>query len=192
MDGSAKRHGAFALSKPVFFIGFMGAGKTSVSRRLAAERGLEMVDADEYLERREGRAISDIFATDGEAGFRALETDVLRELASQSPRLIGCGGGAPLRAENRAVMKDAGFVVYLEVTAGEAAARIADPTSRPLFKDLETARRTIVGRIPDYEAAADATVSTVGRTVGEIADEVAKVLADAGIMEEKQADALQA
>lgn len=176
------RDGHWTLRQPVFLIGFMGAGKTSVAQQLAVTRGLMSVDADEYLELQEDRVIADIFAEEGEEAFRAKETEVLRDLAARVPRLIGCGGGAPLRAENRAIMHDAGFVVYLEVTADEAAARIPNTASRPLFKDLDTARRTIVDRMPRYEEAADAKVSTVGRTVPQIADEVADILEREGVL----------
>ena len=66
------------LVRPVFFVGFMGAGKTSVSRRLARLCGISSIDMDSYIERREGRRIRDIFAEDGEGFFRDLETQVLR------------------------------------------------------------------------------------------------------------------
>lgn len=172
----------YRLAKPVYLIGFMGAGKTSVSQQLAVTMGLPSIDADEYLELREDRVIADIFAEDGEEEFRRIETDVLRDLSGRSPRLIGCGGGAPLRPENERIMKESGFVVYLAVTADEAAARIPNTDSRPMFKDLETARATIVERMPKYESAADAKVETVGRSVREVAEEVAEVLIDAGVL----------
>lgn len=192
LDGKAPRAGAprtgrWVLKEPVFLIGFMGAGKTSVAQQLAVTRGLMSVDADEYLELQEDRVIADIFAEEGEAAFRRMETEVLRDLSGRVPRLIGCGGGAPLREENRKIMHDAGFVVYLEVTADEAAARIPNTASRPLFKDLDTARATIVERMPRYEAAADAKVSTMGRTVPQIADEVASILERAGVLARAQA-----
>lgn len=182
MENEAQHLEGYRLEKPVFLIGFMGAGKTSVSQQLAVTMGLASIDADEYLELREDRIIADIFAEDGEEGFRAIETDVLKDLAKRSPRLIGCGGGAPLRAENAKIMKDSGFVVYLEVTADEAAARIPNTDSRPMFKDLDTARKTIVERIPKYEAAADVKVETVGRSVREVAEEVAEALSKAGVL----------
>ncbi|MGN0302485.1 MAG: shikimate kinase [Anaerotardibacter sp.] len=175
----------YELTKPVFFIGFMGAGKTSVSQQLAVTHGLASIDADEYLELREDRIISDIFAEDGEEFFRDLETDVLRDLANRSPRLIGCGGGVVTkRPENAEIMREHGFVVYLVVTADEAARRIPNTDSRPMFKNLETARKTILERIPQYEAAAQAKVNTEGRSVVEIANEVAQILIDEGIMKE--------
>ena len=164
------------LSKPVFFIGFMGAGKTSVARHLAQACGLEHVDADEYLEHQEGRAIASIFAQDGEGRFRDLESRYLRELAQGAPCLVGCGGGVVKRPANVRTMKDAGYVVYLAVDAEAAAQRIPDTGSRPLFGNLDTARATIAERVPLYEAAADASVDTTARTVAEVADEVRTIL----------------
>lgn len=175
--------GGYMLTKPVFFIGFMGAGKTSISQQIAVTYGVASIDADEYLELREDRIIADIFAEDGEEAFRDLETDVLRDLAQRSPRLIGCGGGVVTkRAENAEIMREAGYVVYLKVTADEAAARIPNTDSRPMFKNLETARKTIVERIPQYEAAAHIEVETGGRTICDIAEEVVEHLLEAGVM----------
>lgn len=177
------RHaGEYKLECPVYFIGFMGAGKTSVARCLADGCGLASVDVDEYLELLEGRAVADIFAKDGETGFRDLETRYLKDLSQLEPRLIACGGGAVGRSENRAAMKASGFTVYLEVTADEAAVRIPDTGSRPLFKDVDTARRIIAQRKPLYEAAADVHMSTMGRSVGEIVEDVKQVLVDQGIL----------
>ena len=76
------------LARPVFFVGFMGAGKTSVARRLARSCRVASVDMDTYIERREGKRVKDIFAESGEAGFRAIETEVLRELGAK-PGNIG-------------------------------------------------------------------------------------------------------
>ena len=87
-DQTVKAAGGYYLTKPVFFIGFMGAGKTSVSQQLAVTYGLASIDADEYLELREDRIIADIFAEDGEEAFRDIETDVLKDLSARSPRWL--------------------------------------------------------------------------------------------------------
>ena len=147
------------LARPVFFVGFMGAGKTSVARRLARTCGVASVDMDTYLERREGKRVKEIFAQAGEDGFRAIETDVLRELAGKEPLLVSCGGGVVKRDENRAILRDAGFVVYLKVTADEAKSRM-----------------------PLYAEVADLTIDTAGKNVATIAREVQSALEKEGIL----------
>ena len=170
------------LTRPVFFVGFMGAGKTSVARKLARQAGVSALDMDTYIERRCDRKVKEIFAESGEAGFRAIETDVLRELAEGEPRLISCGGGVVLAEINREILKHSGFVVYLQVTAAEAASRISDVSTRPLFGDLEQAQRVIEGRLPLYDEVADITINTAGRGTGSIAREAHARLADAGVL----------
>lgn len=171
----AKREEAYILEKPVFLIGFMGAGKSSVGRYLSRKYGFTLVDADYYLEECEGKKISRIFAEEGEDHFRDLETKYLGVL-SEHPQLISTGGGVVKRSVNRDLMKDRGFVIYLSVTAEAAAQRIRDASSRPLFKDLETARKTIAERAPWYEEAANAIVDTVGLSVKQISAEVFRLL----------------
>jgi shikimate kinase len=177
-----KHAGGYTLSKPVFFIGFMGAGKTSVSQFLAKTCGLASIDADEYLELLEDRIIADIFAEDGEDYFRNLETQYLKELAQRKPRLVGCGGGVVKRPENVRIMNQSGYVVHLGVTAEAATERVPNTESRPLFKNLEVARRTVAEREPLYDEAADVRVETTGRSVPEIATEVRDILLEQGIL----------
>lgn len=181
--GASAERGEYALARPVFFIGFMGAGKTSVSRKLARMCGMAAVDMDTYLERREGKKVKEIFAEAGEESFRAVETDVLRELAAGEPRLISCGGGVITREENRAVLANSAyFVVYLQVTADEAAGRISDTGTRPLFNNLEAARARCEERLLLYESVADATVNTHGKTIAHIAHEVRKILEQESVL----------
>lgn len=161
------------LARPVFFVGFMGAGKTSVSRYIARRWKLSSIDLDMYLERREGRVIRDIFAEDGEEAFRLIETDVLQEVGSSAnPSLVSCGGGIVERPENRELLGQLGCVVYLRVSADEASGRISNKKSRPLFNDLESARALCERRGPLYEEAADVVVDTAGKSVGQIGYEV--------------------
>lgn len=170
------------LSRPVFFVGFMGAGKTSVSRRLARLCGIASIDMDSYIERRDGRRIRNIFAEDGEGFFRDLETQVLREMTQGEPALISCGGGVVLRPENRAILREGGFVVFLKVGADEAKSRISDPSTRPLLGDAEAARKTNAERLPLYEEVADAVVDTSGKGVTALAYQVRSILRKEGIL----------
>ena len=137
---------------------------------------------DTYLERREGKKVKAIFAESGEEGFRALETDVLGELAAKEPLLVSCGGGVVTREENRAILERAGFVVHLKVSADEAAGRISDTSTRPLFQNLDAARERREERGPLYERVADATVDTAGKSVPAIAREVQNVLVKEGVL----------
>lgn len=181
-QGAERDRKVYELRCPVFFVGFMGAGKTSVARKLARNAGVSAIDMDTYIERRCDMKVKQIFAEVGEAGFRSIETDVLRDLTQGEPRLVSCGGGVVLAPENREILKAGGFVVYLKVTAAEAASRISDVTSRPLFGDLDQAQRVIEGRLPLYEEVANVTIDTAGRGTGAIAREAFYRLKDEGVL----------
>ena len=170
------------LTRPVFFVGFMGAGKTSVSRKMARQLGLAVVDADTFLERQEEKKVSEIFAESGEEGFRRIETQVLRDLSLREPMLISCGGGVILRPENRQILKESGFVVFLKVSAQEAKSRISDLSTRPLFNDLEEAQKRNADRLPLYEEVADLVVDTAGKSVNALARQVSDALRKEGVL----------
>lgn len=173
----------YELDRPVFLVGFMGAGKTSVARKLARMAGVASVDMDTYIERCEHKRVKDIFAEVGEGGFRAIETQTLYELGmKKDPMVVSCGGGVVLRPENRKALSELGLVVYLSVTAAEAASRISDVSSRPLFGDLQNAQRVIDERLPLYEEVADVTIDTVGRGSSSIAHEVFDILKEKGVL----------
>ncbi len=172
----------YELTRPVFFVGFMGAGKTSVSRKLARKFGLAAVDMDTYIERREGRKVKEIFAQDGEEAFRDIEQAVLVELTNKDPLLVSCGGGVIKRPENREVLKSGGFVIHLRISADEARGRIGDLSTRPLFNDLDDARALAESRMPLYDEVADVTIDTAGRGVSALAYEVRDVLEREGVL----------
>ena len=173
---------SYTLDQTVFFIGFMGAGKTSVARKLARNAGVAAFDTDALIERRCGMKVRDIFDEAGEEGFRALEADTLRELAEGDPCLVSCGGGVVLAPENRSILAEGGCVVYLQVTAVEAASRISNLSSRPLFGDLAHAQEVIESRLPLYEEVADITIDTAGRGSGSIAREAFRLLKRARVL----------
>lgn len=111
----------------------MGAGKTSIGKRLAGILGLNFVDADHRLEELTGVAVPLIFECEGEAGFRQRESQLLLELCQGTNQLIATGGGAVLSAENRKQLKQHGFVVYLQVSVEQQLERLARDRSRPLL-----------------------------------------------------------
>jgi len=173
----------YCLTRPVFLIGFMGAGKSSVARRLARMYGLMSVDTDAYIVRHEETEIKDIFSTKGEAAFRQIEHDVLQDIANLPDNMVvSCGGGIILRDDNREILREGGFTIHLVVDVDEASRRIADKTSRPLFNDLEEARARLASRMPFYKDAASVDVVTAGKNVGIITREVATILKKEGIL----------
>lgn len=170
-----------SLTSSIVLIGFMGAGKTSVGKVLAERTGLPFLDTDQEIENRAGMTIPEIFETKGEEGFRAVETDTLRALIreaeeSQRPAVFSTGGGLPMREENRELLRNLGFCVYLKTSSGEVLSRLKGDTTRPLLQGdhvKERAERLLKERDPFYEAASDCIVLTDQKNPEEIAGEIA-------------------
>ena len=145
----------------IVLCGFMGSGKTTVGRKIARLTGLTFVDADQYLEQQEGKKISEIFAESGEAHFRDLETKYVRELCANSGQVIALGGGAVLRPENVAAVKETGLLVLLNTPFGRIVKNLSYSTSRPLLENgdkLAETRRLYQQRKEIYQKAADRIV----------------------------------
>ncbi len=173
----------WSLTRPVFLIGFMGAGKSSVARRLARLCKISSLDLDTYIERSCERKISEVFADDGEATFREMEARALREVAAmQEPMVVSCGGGIVTTDEAMAALKELGHAVLLEVDVDEAASRISDRSSRPLFQDLEAARQLCEARSARYHEAAASVVDTRGKDIFTVTCEVRDALEKEGIL----------
>jgi shikimate kinase len=148
--------------RSVVLVGMMGAGKSSVGRRLAARLAIPFVDADVEIEKAAGMTISDIFAAQGEAYFRAGETRVIARLLDGGPQVLATGGGAFMNAETRAAIRAKGISVWLRATLDVLTRRIKRRGDRPLLKNAdpaETLRRLIEERDPVY-AEADLTVES--------------------------------
>lgn len=159
----------------VVLIGFMGSGKSSVGRELARRFGAPFVDVDERIESAAGFPIRDLFAREGEPAFREREKAALREALSVKGCVIATGGGAFSDEENRALLRSYAPVVYLEAAVGTLLARLAGDLGRPLLRGgdrEEVVRELLSRRIPGYRTA-DLTVRTDGRTVEEVAGQVA-------------------
>jgi shikimate kinase len=163
----------------VFLVGFMGAGKTTVARLVSRQLGRPMVDLDAAIEAVAGRSVREIFEDVGEEAFRELESARLRALSSAEPSVVACGGGIVVRDENRSTLKGMGLVVYLRVSAGETLARVGADGTRPLLAGpggAIAATRLLEARESLYAAVADVTIDTVGRSVDEVAMDVATAI----------------
>ena len=159
----------------VVLVGFMGSGKSSVGRELARRFGAPFVDVDERIESAAGSPIRDLFAREGEPAFREREKAALREALSVKGRVIATGGGAFSDEENRVLLRAYAPVVYLEAAVETLLGRLAGDLGRPLLRggDREAVVRELLSRrIPGYRTA-DVTVRTDGRTVGDVAGQVA-------------------
>lgn len=162
----------------VFLIGARGTGKTTVARVLAQRLGWDWKDADAELQQRHGRTIRDIFASEGEAGFRAMEAAILKELCSLRNHVIATGGGVVLDAANRERIRQAGQVVWLTADAETLWQRLqGDPTTADRRPNLTIGGQAEIEetsriREPLYRACADEIVSTVGVTPDWVADTI--------------------
>ena len=144
-------------------VGPMGAGKSSIGKRIAGRFGLAFVDADREIETRTGASVTTIFECEGEAGFRARETATLADLLHGEGQVIATGGGAVLDAGNRALMRDRGFVVHLHVSLARQLERLARDRTRPLLAgdDLADVLQSLSEqRAPLYAEVADLRFDT--------------------------------
>jgi shikimate kinase len=147
-------------ARHVALVGLMGVGKTTVGRRLARELEVPFVDSDEAVELHAGTTVKRLFATAGEAGFRALEREVVAGLlARPAPLVLAAGGGAVLDQQTRAELAELAFVVWMRATPEFLAARV-DPTYRPLLTEGadDALARLASARAAIYEAVADVVV----------------------------------
>lgn len=165
----------------VFLVGPMGSGKSAVGRQLARELGLRFVDSDAELEARTGVDIPTIFETEGEAGFRARERDLIDELTCRTDVVLATGGGAVLDPDTRGRLRGRGRVVYLRTSVDQQLARTRRSTHRPLLRTADpraTLERLMQQRAPLYEEIADLVVETDGRKVRTVSAEIIRRLAE--------------
>jgi len=179
----------------IFLIGYRCTGKTTVACLLAKKLGWDWVDADIVLETRWGKTVRQIFADDGETGFRDKEEQILAELCRLQRSVVATGGGVIVRETNRQRMRLAGKVVWLTADAQtiwerfKADAATAEKRPPLTVGGLAEIEELLKIREPLYRACADFTISTAGQSTGEIAQQIAdKLTRDGGGVPKAQRD----
>jgi len=164
----------------IALIGFMGAGKTTVGRILAARLGYEFIDTDDVIVQRAGAPIAEIFRARGEAAFRRLETEALALLAGRTRAVVAAGGGAPAQEANRQFFTSRAVTFHLRVSLQNAQDRARSPRGavRPLLSRGDTAAQQLYdSRRPIYEALGK-PVETDDRSPAEVVAVIMRLLSD--------------
>lgn len=164
-----------AIDSNIVLIGFMGCGKSTISRALNKAYHMDIIEMDQVIAEREGLSISEIFEVHGEEYFRNLETELLRELQSRKGVVISCGGGVPMRDENVVEMKKNGKVILLTASPETILERVKGSHDRPLLennKNVDFIADLMEKRRLKYEAAADIIINTDNKSESEICEEI--------------------
>jgi len=173
----------------IFFVGLMGAGKTTVGRAVARRLGRPFFDSDHEIEARTGARIPVIFELEGEAGFRERESQVIAELTAREAVVLATGGGAVLRPENRALLHERGLVVYLRANPHDLWLRTRKDKNRPLLQteDPKAKLEALYSeRDPLYRECAHFIVETGRPSVNGLVNMVLMQLEMAGITKQIQ------
>ena len=161
--------------KNIFLIGFMGAGKSTVARHLQKRLKMNLAEMDERIEKEQGMTIPEIFEKYGESRFRDLESELILTIGKEGNTIVSCGGGVVVRPENIEYMKKNGRVFYLKTSPETVYNRVKDSTNRPILNgnmNVEYIASLMEKRRALYEGAADITITTDGKSVDEITDEI--------------------
>lgn len=159
----------------IYLIGFMGSGKSTVAKELAALLESTCVEMDELIEEQQEMPITKIFEVYGEEYFRDLETELLRSLSGEEKMVVSCGGGSVLRDENANLMKAQGRIILLTAKPETIYERVKDSTNRPVLNNnmsVSYIEELMEKRKARYEAVADVCIETDGKSVTEICAEI--------------------
>lgn len=165
----------------IMLIGFMGVGKTTVSKYLSRILDLECVETDDLIVEKEGMSINRIFEEYGEEYFRNCESNIIISLQKRNRLVVSCGGGAVLREENVRNMKKSGKVVLLTATPETIYNRVKDSTERPILNNnmsVDFIKELMERRSEKYLKAADVIVNTDNKTVKEVCEEIIPKLSE--------------
>ena len=165
-------------NKNLFFIGFMGCGKSTMARILSGKTGARLIEMDETIEAEASMSINEIFKVYGEQHFRDLESQLIERITKDGGAIVSCGGGAILRAENVTNMKKNGRIVYFAASPETIFERVRYSTNRPLLNgnmNVEYIAELMEKRLPFYESAADIIINVDGKNKQEVVEELMQI-----------------
>jgi shikimate kinase len=172
--------------KLIYLAGFMGSGKSTIGPILANTLGFDFVDTDKAIEKKAGKRVVDIFATDGEQAFRSLEFASLQEIATSTRSVVSLGGGTIANEENFRLIHNSGIIVYLKLSPEEILHRVHHRTDRPLLtgaggerlpvEEIEKRVQHLLARREEFYARADVIIQTDRKRVGTTVDEIVRRL----------------
>lgn len=167
--------------KPIFLIGFMGSGKSSVGKRLSHNLETNFIDTDNFIEIKNNKNIPDIFKKEGEDKFRYYEASVLKEVSESANAndVIATGGGIVETVENYATMSQKGYIIYLRTNLEEIYKRLKRDTGRPLWDNNNVGREALYKRrIIMYETWSDYIVDTGDKSIDEVVKQIKRIIAN--------------
>jgi len=164
----------------IILVGPMGSGKTTIGRRLSDRLSLDFFDSDHEIVNTTGVSIDHIFDVEGEKGFRARESDVIKKLCNMHNIVLATGGGVVMLEENREVIKKASSVIYLSSSVDQILRRTAKSKTRPLLEKSNNRKKTITdiveARDPLYREVSSHIIDTNGKKLNEVIDEIIEAL----------------
>ena len=159
----------------IILIGPMGSGKSTIGNIIAKKLGRDFRDSDHFIEERTGVDIARIFDVEGETGFRDRESKALKDLLGQNDQVIATGGGSILRAENQALLRSRGYIVFLDTSVNQQLQRLRRDKKRPLLQ-TENPRQQLESlfetRHPIYLDLADLAVKTDRKLARKLASDI--------------------
>ncbi|MEM9149492.1 MAG: shikimate kinase [Cyanobacteria bacterium P01_F01_bin.3] len=161
----------------LYLVGMMGAGKTTIGRKLANRLGYHFFDTDALIEQSTGQKVNDLFAKEGEAGFREIETQVLAQISSHTNLVVATGGGIVTQQMNWSYLHH-GVVIWLDVPVPVLVSRLSGDTTRPLLKDVDLSAKLtdLIEQRGHRYAMADIRIGYEGKSVGKTCDRILAAL----------------
>ncbi len=168
-------------TRNIVLIGFMGSGKTSIGKRLSVKMKWEFIDMDDFIEKREGMSVTEIFEKKGEPYFRSVERELCKRFREPKCKIIATGGGVIKNKDNVADLKRGGVIIYLKSRPETIAHNLRNDNTRPLLMcddKLGRIRELLAQREPVYNKCADITIDVselnLEQTLNKIAEECDK------------------